>query len=620
MDHPNIVRILKAFSDEKDHVVVYNFIFPLAIGNLKELFLADLGKETSVSKLVSTLWLQFEGLGSGVSHLHENGIAHRDIKPSNVLLYQDSSPSRLTAKIADFGLAVGTQDNPKFEVGSVDAKSALKYADPEMRTRSSGPETSQNPPTREELWKADIWTLGAVYTEMLSYLVRGPTGVTEFRNFITTTKNNLTSDQISDSMYDDGIKVKAQVLEWLNTLANWENRAGEIVPLIQSMLNESSKRPTASIVVERLSNVIRLVRFTPWTHVPKPGYTDSWKVRLEEKLGAPIDWKPFASVKRACSPGMTRVLWEWYDEWLEMDLPQDKAEQYRKSCKPLSQITAQDRGHPVESFDGSGSTIAPEHPNAPTSTQGDLSSASSSTTGPSSQALPLSRGAVPGTNHFREIYWCVDIPWSERRVTYLMALKVDGLSGNGEDGRICDDMTLCKVLLQSYNKIRGFRGTLLSWKTCVDLRFIKFARIYTDSAEVSGLKVELPPSKDYDYELISPDEVHMNIASKQILRGFSKREWGYHLTTTLSLIPKKKDSTLNFNMGSQGWGLHAIEGFSLTKILIWVAVLNGVGIAFVVLWLVFVSKTDLQNAFVPVTYFMTVILLGLAVPQLLGAA
>ena len=76
------------------------------------------------------------------------------------------------------------------------------------------------------------------------------------------------------------------------------------------------------------------------------------------------------------------------------------------------------------------------------------------------------------------------------------------------------------------------------------------------------------------------------------------------------MVPKKKDTTLPDSMGAEGWGLHAVQGLSLWKILVWIAALEVLGLAFVATWL----------AFVPITFFMTLVLLMLGVPQVLGIA
>ena len=117
----------------------------------------------------------------------------------------------------------------------------------------------------------------------------------------------------------------------------------------------------------------------------------------------------------------------------------------------------------------------------------------------------------------------------------------------------------------------------------------------------------------------------MKIAAAQIIAGMHNpkkltHSIATHDKATIDMVPKKKNERLADAMGTEGWGLHAVQGFSLWKILVWIAVLGVLGLAFVALWLSFVNRTDLQNAFVPITFFMTAILLMLGVPQVLGVA
>ena len=84
--HRNIVELLNAFRfEDEGKLVHYNFSFPLAIGNLKELFnhllapksdwnpnqTPDRLSDDLYSIATESLWSEFEGLGSALAHLHE---------------------------------------------------------------------------------------------------------------------------------------------------------------------------------------------------------------------------------------------------------------------------------------------------------------------------------------------------------------------------------------------------------------------------------------------------------------------------------------------------------------------------------------------------------------------
>ena len=96
-------------------------------------------------------------LAQAVQYAHDQGVIHRDIKPENILV-DNSDPSRLHAKLTDFGLA------RQLESGSVTREGNIvgspRYMAPELLTES----------IRGEAWKkADIYGLGGV----LFYLLTG---------------------------------------------------------------------------------------------------------------------------------------------------------------------------------------------------------------------------------------------------------------------------------------------------------------------------------------------------------------------------------------------------------------------------------------------------------------
>ena len=123
----------------------------------------------------------------------------------------------------------------------------------------------------------------------------------------------------------------------------------------------------------------------------------------------------------------------------------------------------------------------------------------------------------------------------------------------------------------------------------------------------------------YEYDLFKPEEVHMAIAAEQIVTGmYEKSNAYYQARKVLAMIPKHKNLPLGNHMGVEGWGLHAIHGFSLRKILYWIVAVTAVGLIFVILWLIFMNKTDLQNVFAPAMFLGTLIMMGLAIPQILG--
>ncbi|KAI4217675.1 MAG: hypothetical protein LQ351_000271 [Letrouitia transgressa] len=658
--HRNIVDFLNAFRyEDANKVVHYNFSFPLAAGNLKQLFHSsptyqhrdsNAAKNNRVpeqftdnfhSIAMERLWSEFEGLANALVYLHDYcHIVHSDIKPSNILLYESyGSEAVIIAKLTDFGMAVDLQTKTSWRLGSKEAQSAWQYDAPEIRAYYRRDQLSASQmltahsilkPKTSELKSGDVWKLGSVFVELLTFLVKGSLGVSQFQKHITTTHRELTSDDISDTRFDDGKRVKAEVLEWLSQLARMDLRAQEIEVLLVSMLSMDTTRPSALEVSQALKESsiclhfdgMRYLNFTPSRLVRSPCAVDQYKELVEKWLGHCVDWRPLKNGYRTCSPGFSRISWLWSKKHLYIDVPESLAEAYKQTCRPVSCFT-QPVSYPY----------APNYPYpAYNSSQGDFSQIgidlSSLGKEPTLHQLPSGfqnrdRPPDPSTASFpvvntqhiqnvrKEIYWCVDQAWSEPRITKLCLLQ--------ERPRISDDTSLCEHLLREYNRVRKWKGRFLSWKSCLGVEFIKFSRLDQDDAVVK-IRVGLPPSDSqlYEYVLKRPEEVHMMIAATQLIDGLHhpKRRNGGD-DRTLRMIPKRIVDQSGPDVEPEDWGIYARSRFSLWKIMAWIATLTILGLVFVIYWLTTISKTDLQNAVVPYTFFATTIIIGLGVPQFL---
>ena len=90
-------------------------------------------------------------VAQGLATAHDRGVIHRDIKPANLLITQ-----RGVIKVADFGIALATQDFNKKLTGTGQFVGTPGYLSPEV---CLGKQVDQ---------RSDLFALGIVFFEMLT--------------------------------------------------------------------------------------------------------------------------------------------------------------------------------------------------------------------------------------------------------------------------------------------------------------------------------------------------------------------------------------------------------------------------------------------------------------------
>lgn len=346
------------FRSEMNGNMYFNFMLPLALGNLKRLFRGSYGDNLRLhTRAQDSLWGQFAGLSSAVAYLHDSiQMAHRDIKPSNILIYEEAvAGGNLVLKLTNFGLSVDLSKALTWEEGSLALQSAWLYDSPELRRASPNGATTPSSdkiriPSARDLLANDIWKLGCVFTEMVSFLVcGGSAGVSEFRDYITTTEGKVSSDMFNDTRFDDGENVKTQVLDWFSHVSGKDVRAKWLEPILREMLLKSAQRPTithvcealveastpsimplASLVYEAIPEVrpwltcavqinfpnivyddgLRLVRFAPANQVKPVTRVETLQLGMEKLTGRPIDWTPFRRPRPVLRPDQFMMTWQ----------------------------------------------------------------------------------------------------------------------------------------------------------------------------------------------------------------------------------------------------------------------------------------------------------------------
>ncbi|KAL4908362.1 kinase-like domain-containing protein [Aspergillus multicolor] len=439
--HPWLVNLIGAFMKSEGSIGRYNLVFPLPIGNLEQLFDGST-RHASLLTWKDTLWGQFQGLADALRCLHDEcHLVHANLKASNILVHERSGDSNLIAQIADFSLANGLQNVP---------------ARLSRRFRGN-----------------DVWFLGVVFAELLTFLVRGHRGIVRIRSWFPRTWGQSTWENNKPFPYREGVRRK--VMEWLTRLSSDSTRAQEIAKAIILTLSNAGSMPSAADVAAAflktstvlLSDGRRIVQFILSADCPEPSWFDKARATVEGLIGAPVDWWPAPPVLYKCPPDSTRIKWKWHRHDLYVDLPTGLVQSYKeKCCRPLSSIPQ--------------SALLPQFVTAPgTTTTTNLSQSGASNT-PSQGSANVNSGqqqgagsssatimsALPNTTSSKlsQIYWCVDKAWIEPLETWLCI-------ENSQHS--ADDRELCARLRKLYDSVRGIRGRLLSWKTCLGIRFVR---------------------------------------------------------------------------------------------------------------------------------------------------
>ncbi|OBS29445.1 hypothetical protein FPOA_03381 [Fusarium poae] len=605
LEHPHLIETLSVFRSETNGIQYFNFVFPLALSNLKRLFRDFFVPLPLRSRNIQSLWGQFPGLSSAVAHLHDSAhMAHRDIKPSNILIYEDPSGKDLILKLTDFGLSVDLSRARTWEQGSRARQSAWLYDSPEVRKASPMTEMAQSNekisiPSASDLMSNDIWKLGCVFTEMLAYLVcGGSTGVNEFRDHITTTEDKISSDVFNDTRFDDGEQIKPQVLEFLERMACKDTRARMLQATISEMLSKSALRPTIKRVCENLAqnnfpNIgyndgVRVVRFVPADRLPYSRF-DKWKLNIERWTGRPIDWAPFGRPQPKLDAGGFLATWNWNGVELFLGLSQDQHDRYRATCFPVTtnNVPLLPLAHQGQKSQKTASPLGN------TNQSGNIVQPSQSSLGTNATVANVSPGRQPSIDT-KDIYWCIERNFTEPTEIYLSPIQ------NAEN--LLDDEALFCQVNTSIGSTAGWIRRLFSWKRCTAIDFVQFLVIWENKDQVNPIQKELPPPTTpfYNHSVPSPHDFHMRAIGLQMVFGLRDPKKGRGERSIIGMLPKKKNPPpFSRRISEPGWGLHAKMGFSQRRFIVWLLLCVVLCAAFVVLWLVFISKTDLQNAFVP---------------------
>jgi hypothetical protein len=189
---------------------------------------------------------------------------------------------------------------------------------------------------------------------------------------------------------------------------------------------------------------------------------------------------------------------------------------------------------------------------------------------------------------------------------------------------MADDCALFTEARRVLNHAQGNRlQRFFSWRSYTRVRLSQFHFLFDNSDRVkafpcAALALALGNNNHHPlpadiicqgYEFTaqhSEVDIHMQIMAETILQGIRQPALGRGQRTVLGGIPKlKAPPGLRKQALVSGWGFHAGQGPCVAKMGGWLSTAVGLGLLFVPVWLASVSKMDLQNAFAPVSFFVT---------------
>lgn len=246
-EHPNIVPLLACYKyGEK-----YNLIFPKADSDLHKYFHESPKPEGDLE--IFNLMKQISGLASALDKIHNCDISvdfggrrvdlsqigyHRDLKPKNILKKGN------VFMISDFGLARFKRSTSRSEVEWELGEST--YFAPECKR---GAKVGR---------RADIWSLGCIFSEVVTFALLGKEGIKKFGE-----KRGRPADFGCDFMLDifhDGKRLNPEATKWfkhLREVSGGSDFISSILYLVENMLSTVPEdRPEAKDVPPRFHDIL----------------------------------------------------------------------------------------------------------------------------------------------------------------------------------------------------------------------------------------------------------------------------------------------------------------------------------------------------------------------------
>lgn len=202
--HRHLNTLLTSYAWQKSHFLV----FPWADGNLFDLWTGNIPQPIATSDMVFWFLEQCVGLAEGLTIIHGTSKLskkvfgrHGDIKPQNILWFRRSEFEEQgqsgmgVLKISDFGETKFHHVSTDKRAETTNAAVTITYSAPEFEAQRGGPVSRA----------FDIWSLGCVYLEFATWLLRGAKGVDEFgMKRLSKSRGNFETDTFYEMVPMEG--------------------------------------------------------------------------------------------------------------------------------------------------------------------------------------------------------------------------------------------------------------------------------------------------------------------------------------------------------------------------------------------------------------------------------
>jgi serine/threonine protein kinase len=321
-DHPHIIKLLATYQ----HKNLYNLIFPLANSNLRQ-YWADAKHPKFSSQTALWVLKQCEGMAEGLAAIHNFTVSdqlmsprplmhhegnfsvsqgekiycsHMDLKPENILRFESPGGNGTNNlgvfKISDFGLARFHGRESRSKMDAKEVGFTPTYAAPEL---ALGKPISR---------KYDLWSLGCLYLEFITWLLQGGAEVEAFAD--ARTESNPIGIQ-DDCFYsirppEEGKErsaiVRVGVARWIARLRKSPRCSGllkDFLHLIETelLVVDPHQRIRTTDLVRRFQAIMDKAN-------TDPNYLVQPDTNLGDGVGVQIEKRPRSNSQSSCDSHM----------------------------------------------------------------------------------------------------------------------------------------------------------------------------------------------------------------------------------------------------------------------------------------------------------------------------